>query len=369
MKKFYLLSFFALVQIFAFGQSVQITSGAGGVSGTSGNIIIGQNSYHVSESIYTENEIGASQFITAESAINKIGYFVAQAGSPTQISSFKVWMKNVSSSTTEFAAGTYSTAGYSLVFDGAIEPADVGEYFILLNTPFVRTAGSNLQVMVERLDGVTNTGFIFYSANGNDVSSTALTSRRVNQAAAPTAATNLTTSAYRPAIDLIHVFADDAAIADIENPTISCYGTEQTIGVVVANDGLNSIPAGAVTVSLNISGANAFNGSATNTAAIAPGATEVVNFAGINLNNPGQNFDTVLVSYAGDVNTVNDSAFTNTNTSEVLNTFPLIEDAETTPLAVVSYTEPIVGNSSYWTLNQGAYSNSASTTDLSLIHI
>ena len=363
MKKFYLLSSFFLASVVSIAQSVAIVSGAGGAAGTSGNIIIGQSSYHVSESIYTENEIGAGNFTSASSAINEIGYFVAQVGAPTQISSFKIWMQNISTTTTEFAAGTYSTAGYTLVFDGTIEPAQTGEYKILLNTPFVRTPGTNLQVMVERLDGVANAGYIFYSANGNDVSETALTSRRVNQAAAPTAATNLTTSAYRPAIDLIHLYNNDASVIDIVNPTISCYGSDQTIGVVVSNEGLNSIPAGAVSVTLNISGANAFSASTSNNAEIAPGATEVVNFTGINLNNPGQNFDTILVSYSSDQNVVNDSLFANTNTSEVLSTFPIVEDAEATPLSVVSYTEPITGGSSAWTLIEGPYSNGTATPD------
>jgi hypothetical protein len=363
MKKFYLLSILFFAQIITFGQSVAIVSGAAGAAGTSGNIIIGQSAYHVSESIYTENEIGAGNFISAASAINKIGYFVAQVGAPTQISSFKVWMKNISATTTVFAAGTYTTAGYTLVFDGSIEPAETGEYKFLLNTPFVRTAGSNLQVMVERLDGVVNTGYIFYSANGNDVSGTATTSRRANQTTEPTAATSLTTSAFRPAIDLIHVFDNDVSVIDIKNPTVSCYGTDQTIGIVVSNEGLTSIPAGAVSVNLNISGANAFNASTANTAEIAPGATELVNFTGINLNNPGENIDTIIVSYAADENIVNDSLVANTNTSEVLSSFPIVEDAESTPLSVVSYTEAIEGASSFWSLNDGPYSNGTATPD------
>ena len=346
-----------------FAQSVAIVSGAGGAAGTSGNIIVGQSAYHVSEAIYTDNEIGAANFISPSAAINKIGYFVAQVGAPTQISSFKVWMKNVSATTTVFAAGTYSTAGYTLVFDGAIEPAETGEYKILLNTPFVRTAGSNLQVMVERLDGAVNTGYIFYSANGNDVSGTATTSRRANSTTAPTSTTSLTTSEFRPAIDLIHVSDNDATIADIINPTISCYGSDQTIGVVVSNEGLTSIPAGAVSVNLNISGANVFNASTANTAEIAPGATEVVNFTGINLNNPGQNIDTIILTYSADQNVVNDSLVAYTNTSEVLSSFPIVEDAESTPLAVVSYTEPITTNSSAWTLYDVPYSNGTATPD------
>lgn len=363
MKKFYLLSILALVQIIAFGQSVAIVSGAGGAAGTSGNIIIGQSAYHVSESIYTETEIGAGNFTSSTSAINKIGYYVAQVGAPTQISSFKVWMKNIPAATTSFAAGNYTTAGYTLVYDGAIEPLSIGEYKISLNTPFVRTAGSNLQVMVERLDGILNTGYIFYSANGNNLSATATTSRRANQTTTPNSTTSLTTSAFRPAIDLIHVFDNDASVINVINPTVSCYGTPQTIGVVVSNEGLTSIPAGAVSVNLNISGANAFSANALNAAEIAPGATEVVNFSGINLNNPGENNDTIILSYAADQNVINDSLIANTNTSEVLSTFPIVEDAESTPLTALSYTEAITGASSAWTLLDAPYSNANSTPD------
>jgi len=46
-----------------------------------------------------------------------------------------------------------------------------------------------------------------------------------------------------------------------------------------------------------------------------------------------------------------------------LSSFPIVEDAESTPLTAFSYTEPITGASSAWTLIEGPYSNGTATPD------
>jgi len=365
MKKFYTL---LVGIIFSFGinaQTVAITSGAGGAQGTSGNIIVGQSNYHVSESIYTETEIGGNAtFTSAGTAINKIGYFVTTVGSPTTVSTFKIWMKNVPLATTTLAAGTYSTTGYTLVYNGSFTPTNVypTPNELLLTTSFTRTAGTNLEVLVERLDGVLNTGYIFLAANGNQTSSTITTARRYNGATAPTGASSLTASAFRPAIELIHVAPIDANAYDIIAPNVSCYGSLQNIGIVIENAGTTQIAAGAASVNFKIRGANSFTGTLTNTGAIAPGATGTVTFTGINLNNPGTNYDTAIVTITGDGDHSNDTLYTTTSTSPVLNTFPLVEDAETTPLPVFPYASRIDIDQA-WTLQTGAYSNGITTVD------
>jgi hypothetical protein len=365
MKKFYTL---LVGIIFSFGinaQTVAITSGAGGAQGTSGNIIVGQSNYHVSESIYTETEIGGNTtFTSAGTAINKIGYYVTAVGSPATVSTFKIWMKNVPLATTTLAAGTYSTSGYTLVYNGSFTPTNVfpTPNELLLTTSFTRTAGTNLEVMVERLDGVLNTGYVFLSANGNQTSSTITTVRRYNGATAPTGASSLATSAFRPAIELIHVAPIDASAYDIIAPNVSCYGSLQNIGITIKNEGTTQIAAGAASVNFKIRGANSFTGTLTNTGAIAVGATGTVTFTGINLNNPGTNYDTAIVTITGDGDRSNDTLYTTTNTSPVLNTFPLVEDAETTPLPVFPYASRIDINQA-WTLQSGAYSNPITTVD------
>ena len=150
-------------------------------------------------------------------------------------------------------------------------------------TPFVRTTGSNLQVLIERLENSTHTGFVFLTANGNDVSGTITTSRRYNGATAPTAATSLTASAFRPAIELVHVSQVDAAISDLVHPSSSCFNSLQSVGVEIFNNGLNAIAPGTATVTYKIRGANTFNGTATNATSIPSGGTEIITFSGIKI--------------------------------------------------------------------------------------
>src|ERR1700754_4636440 len=106
MRKFY-LSFLSLLIVFAStAQSVDILNP---IYGTSGNAPMGTANYAASESIYTETEIGASNFTTAGAAINRVAFNVAALGSPTAFGSVKIYMKDVAAGTTTFTAGTYTT--------------------------------------------------------------------------------------------------------------------------------------------------------------------------------------------------------------------------------------------------------------------
>lgn len=301
MKKI-LLSLFFLLSIAAIdvvkAQTVSIaTNGATSQLNTLGNA-----EYHVSEYIYSETEIGASNFITAGTAINRIQLDCIGVGAPTTFGNVKIYMQNVASGTTSFTTGTYSTAGYTTVYSGSFSVTAIGLITIDLTTPFVRTSGTNLQVMIERTDGIAkSTPFTYYSIN-----TVASASRRYNGATALSGSTSLTTSSFRSAINLIHVFNNDLGVDRIETfgkiPVGA--GLPHSIKASITNYGYNTIPAG-TNVSLNVTGSNTFSNTQT-TSALAPGASQTITFAAIPAMVAGTN--TIIVSAASDDNASNNSA-------------------------------------------------------------
>ena len=359
-----LLSFLSLLIMSLFtanAQSVAIVSNLG----TSPNIVVGTNNYNVTEALYFDAEIGSGNFVTAGTAIEKLNFLIETEGTPTAIGSFNIWMKNVPATTTTLPTAAYTRTGYTQVFSGtynATSPSGVAG--VTLTTPFVRTPGTNLQILIERLDGITHTGYVFFASQGDGVSATPVTSRRVNRAAAPVlGTTSLTASAFRPVIELVHEFAIDAAITDIVSPSpISCYATPQTIEVALFNQGLTPIAIGAASVTLKVSGANSYQSTQNNITTLAPGATELIAFTNIPLSNAGDNDDTAYVTLAGDGTATNDSAFSATVTASTIATYPIVEDAETS-LPVFSYVSTIALNQ-LWTLQTGNYTNADLTTPL-----
>ena len=350
MKKLYNLIVFSFLCLAANAQTVNIF----GLS-TSGNIVVGGSSYHASESIYTNAEIGTSNFTT--NAIQKINFYLQAEGFSPAISNFRIRMKNISAATTTFTSGTYSLTGYTTVFDGTLNATPTGIVGVTLSTPFIRTAGSNLQVLIERTDNVVHTGIVFYSAIGNAADAAALTTRRYNNTIIPTPGTsNLTASAFRPAIQFVHQYAIDAAVTDISSLNVTCFDAPQTLSVELTNDGLNDIAAGAAAVTLAITGANTFSSTLSNTNVIAPGASEIISFAGINLSNAGDNDEAAYVNLTGDGTTLNDSLFNLTTTATTLSTYPIVEDAETT-LPVFGWVNVVAGDAQLWTLQTGKYAN------------
>lgn len=350
MKKLYNLIVFSFLCLAANAQTVNIF----GLS-TSGNIVVGGSSYHASESIYTNAEIGTSNFTT--NAIQKINFYLQAEGFSPAISNFRIRMKNISAATTTFTSGTYSLTGYTTVFDGTLNATPTGIVGVTLSTPFIRTAGSNLQVLIERTDNVVHTGIVFYSAIGNAADAAALTTRRYNNTTIPTPGTsNLTASAFRPAIQFVHQYAIDAAVTDISSLNVTCFDAPQTLSVELTNDGLNDIAAGAAAVTLAITGANTFSSTLSNTNVIAPGASEIISFAGINLSNAGDNDEAAYVNLTGDGTTLNDSLFNLTTTATTLSTYPIVEDAETT-LPVFGWVNVVAGDAQLWTLQTGKYAN------------
>ncbi|OYU95653.1 MAG: hypothetical protein CFE21_10970 [Bacteroidetes bacterium B1(2017)] len=173
--------------------------------GNSGNIVVGTMPYNVTESIYLEGEIGASNFILAANPIRSIAYGIKN-GNINIASNFKIYMKNVPSSDTTFVgvSSVYSTTGFTLVYSGGYYAPDTGYATINLTTPFVRTSGSNLRIITERFDNVTNSPApLMYASMGYNVASTPVCSRRYNGTILPVSGTtSLNGSQFRPRIKL-----------------------------------------------------------------------------------------------------------------------------------------------------------------------
>ncbi len=368
MKKIYFLLFLSLISAGLTAQTVSIL----GNLGTSGNIVVGASNYHVSETIYTENEVGAGNFLSAPTAIESINFFINLEGVPTTVPNFKIYLKNVPLATTTFATGAYSTAGYTLVYDGVYNATSItGIAGVTLTTPFVRTAGTNLQMLIERTDNVVHTGNSFFASVGNDADPAANSTRRYNNTTAPTSGvTSLTVSTFRPAVQFVHIYPIDASVISVNPPFVtSCYDAPQSASVEILNEGTTNIAAGAVSVGLRVTGANTFTSAiAVNTGIILPGATEVINFTNIPLNNAGDNIFEGFVTLAGDGTTYNDtlalvSATASTLGDPVSSSYPIVEDAETT-LPVFSYIELVNGDTQLWTLQTGNYTNTDQTLPL-----
>jgi len=365
MKIFFSI-FLCLLFHFSFAQLVTIN----GNTNTSTSSLIGQSNYHVSESIYLNSEIGNTNFTSSSNSINVVSFNFSQIGTPSTINNVKIWMKNISSNISTFSSGTYSTNGYTLVFNGSVNANTTGWKDINLSSPFIRTTGSNLQVLIERLDGVLHTanigftnGFITTTANGNSNSLSALSSRRFNGTNSPNSTTSLSVTAFRPAISLNHKSNFDIAAIEIIHPTISCYSNFKDIQVRIANLGTDTILQNQTTITLKIGGANRSVLSLSNSNKLIPGDSSLITFYNVNLNNVGTNFDTCIVFKTGDIINNNDTIFSNTITSASINNFPIIEDVESTPIAF-AYSEKIKGNRQLWSTQNGNYSNADQITPL-----
>jgi hypothetical protein len=326
-----------------------------GAAGTAPNT----TKYHVSEAIYTNSEIGTNNFTSAGSAIEEVGFFVQTVGSPTNISNFKLYMRNIAD-TQILASGAYLAKRYlyTLVYNGALDANPVnGMIKVTLQTPFVRTAGKNLQILVERTDGVAYPGYAFRCTQGNSSNTALLTARRYNSSSTLSSNPSLTVSGFRPSIQFKHTYNLDARVVNIVNPSVSCFNTNKTINVSLYNEGLSTIPAGAVVVNLKVSGSNTFVGNVSNSNSIPVGESELINFTGVNLNNPGQYFDTASVVYSSDQNALNNVASGVSSTETVLISFPISEDFESAIPTSFSNTELIAGSLNLWAKQTGDYNS------------
>lgn len=258
-----------------FAQTVQITANPGQTT----NIVIGPNNFHVSENIYTEVEIGTSNFTTAATSINHIDFNVFATGTVTTIDSFNVYLKEVPLSTTTFSTGTYDRSGYTLVFSGTYIANATGWIGFDLSTPFIRNSGNNLQLMIERRDSVMHGPYSFNATRGNNTDATVPSSRRVNIGTRPIPGITVlnTASAFRPQVQFRHINPNDAGLTAVYTlgKLPVPFATPHVISANVVNNGANTLTNLAVT--LNISGANTFTNVQT-IASLTPGASAIVSF-------------------------------------------------------------------------------------------
>lgn len=352
---------------FTFGinaQTVEINSTVGAYSG---NAVVGQNNYHAQENIYLDAEIGATNFIGATNAISKIAYSVNAITAitfPLTVDSIYIYMKNVASATKTFTAGAYSLAGYTLVYYGPVDFNAIGWNEITLTTPFARTSGTNLQILQLRKDNVAGSGLVMDCSTGNSTNTSANSARRYNGATAAIAgSTSLTATNFRPAIQLINPIANDVSINDViggpEN--ISCNNLPTSYAVTIKNLGTSSIPVGAVTLSLTLSGANTYNNSINNNTVLAPSATEVINFTNIPISVNGSTSVVALATMASDGYKANDTAKWTITSSTPITAFPAKESAETNPLSVFPWIKTVAGTRQLWRLGAGI--NNADLSD------
>lgn len=357
MKKLYSFILLSIISFSSIAQIVEITANPG----SSGNIVIGQSNYHISESIYLDSEIGASNFLTSGTSITKIAFSVNANTSvvfPVTINNVKISLKNTTATT--LTTGTNNTSGYTIVFSGAITFSGLGWKTIPLSTSFVRTPGQNLQLKIERSDNLSNSGILFDAAMGNNTSPTAISSRRYNGTASITTTTALTPTFFRPAIQFIRPFPIDAQAIGIINPVNSCFSSNQTIKVAVKNNGTTVIAAGAASVNLSITGANTSITTSSNISIIPVDSTALVIFNGINLNTAGSNQETAIVNIASDGYRSNDTATSNVTTATILSTLPQTEDVEG-QFNVFAYLKAVIGTNAWTVLslisNTGAFNN------------
>lgn len=149
------LAFFCCIRA-AKSQTITINTNPG----TSGNIVVGASNYHVSESIFLNTEIGNSNFTTAGTSIQRIEFSCNAIGTvSTTIAApnYKIYLKDVPAATTLLTTGVYTNSGYTLVYSGSFSYPAAGWRGVDLTTPYVRTAGTNLQVLIERTDNVIHT--------------------------------------------------------------------------------------------------------------------------------------------------------------------------------------------------------------------
>lgn len=335
---------------------------------------MGSDAYHVSEYIYSSANVGATNFLTPASAIQKINLNITALGYTSSFSNVKIYLKEVAAATTSFTAGNYSTAGYTLVYDGVFPGSPTGWVGVTLSTPFMRTLGTNnLQMMLERTDGVsTSNGAANPPVTWAADNTVAASARRYNGTAPLSGATALSTSAFRVGVQFVAPIPIDATLTSISAPAISC-NTTSNISVVLRNQGTTPIAIGAASVTLRLGGANSSQAILNNSTLIAPNTTETITFNNVSVANSGTTRDSAFVTLVGDGDVVNDTikgSFITASNINVNSTTPVVEDVEGS-LPVFGYISVLAGNRQLWSLYDvvdaaAPYSNSSMPTGTSL---
>jgi hypothetical protein len=237
----------------------------GAIGGTTSGGLGTTTGYAVNENLFTDDEIGAgpsnSTLLSLRLRTN-FGFPATPVGNNI-FNNVRIRVKEVAGTVTSLTAGVYDTVGYTRVFSGTIiAPAgNVTDITIPFSTPFPRTAGMNLMVMIERLDGISHGST---STLGNWVVINHLTqatakARRYNSNVAPVIGTTNITGLFtgrsvvgfsydvaQPTVDLDNVYT----LGSLPIP----YGTPHTIQANVSNN--SAAKAYNVKAYLNITGVN-----------------------------------------------------------------------------------------------------------------
>ena len=154
-------------------------------------------------------------------------------------------------------------------------------------------------------------------------------------------------------------FPIDAGLSNFNVPTqTTCFGSLQTISVLLANAGTTPIGTGSATVFLKIGGANYFSATANNSTTIPGNGAEWIYFTGVNMSNPGTNFDSVYVILQGDLSHGNDSLFANNLSAFTIGSFPADEKFDAGSM-IFGYSKMINGGINLTRLQTGMYTNPA----------
>jgi hypothetical protein len=353
LHKIWIIGFFCCN--LAFAQTVTIDLNPS----TSTSAVVGQNTYHVGEAIYTDTEIGATNFISSSSPINQLSFQFTQLSSITNFSTYRIWMKNVASTVSGFSSGTYSTSGYTLVFDQTVNINSIGWKTFNLSSGFVRSAGNNLMVLIERLDGVVHgslpgnaSGFVVATSNGNSTSTTILSYRRYNGSSLPTSSTSLAVTAFRPAIRFGYQSPLGLTLRQPIFPDPSCKTNGNMFGWWVLNTGTDTMRSGEWRASMSVLGSNDVRDSALQFQSIAPGDSLAVFFQSVALPNPGNNAIRFTLNWSGNSTTKQDSFAR----ALILNSFPISTGFEVGS-TLFTYRKIISGTRDLWIEQSGNYSN------------
>jgi hypothetical protein len=362
MKKLLLFLLLSIAIKFSYSQASQVTVWYG----FSGNSVTGvsPSSYAASESIYLASEIGASNFLTPGDAIDRIGFNVDIVSSTTSFPGFNVYLKDVPAATTDLVTGPYSLSGYTLVFSGTLTANAVGWTYLDLSTPYIRLASTNnLEVLIVKATPVAAPAISWNCAvgNSNDVgfNNTHFTTRRYAGSFAPApSSTSLVRNAFRPMLYLSHVIANDISFDKFTSvPNSSCYSATQSLSAVIKNLGTSVINIADAVATLTVTGANSGTYNTSNATVLAPGATEVVSFTGINLANVGTNNYAISFVLAGDANVIDNSASISGATAPIISSFPSVEDAEVVGLSTFRSFVKMNATRQLWTVRTTSYTN------------
>jgi hypothetical protein len=153
------------------------------------------------------------------------------------------------------------------------------------------------------------------------------------------------------------ILANDASVSAFGLPiSNTCNGTPKTYTTILTNTGATAIAVGAAAVTLKVAGANTYLTTINNSTLLASGATETITFAGVNIANPGTNFDTLYVDLAGDLDKSNDTLKATNLTATTITAFPLVDKFEnTTP--EFNFISILAGGRNLTVLQNNSYTN------------